>query len=209
MKDIFILGVGNTTPVFMDLALDSGYNIAGLYHYNDERTGEYVHGYKILGSFDDLFKLDIKNKLFMLSMGNMNIRKALSERIKNKGGILPTIIHPTAIVSNFAAVSNDGVIVGPYSIVQADVQIYEGVVLRDASLVCHTTIIKEYVFVGPQSLIGANIVLEPLVFIGQKALLISGKAKNIGENSLIGAGAVVTKSVNPNVKIVGFPGKEV
>ena len=209
MKDIFILGVGNTTPVFMDLALDSGYNIAGLYHYNDERTGEYVHGYKILGSFDDLFKLDIKNKLFMLSMGNMNIRKALSERIKNKGGILPTIIHPTAIVSNFAAVSNDGVIVGPYSIVQADVQIYEGVVLRDASLVAHTSIIKEYVFVGPQSLIGANIVLEPLVFIGQKALLISGKAKNIGENSLIGAGAVVTKSVKPNVKIVGFPGKEV
>lgn len=209
MNDIYILGCGLTTPVFMELALNAGYKIRGLYHYNNDRTGEFIHGYKILGSFDDLFQLDIKDKLFMLSMGDMNIRKALSIKIKNKGGILPTIIHPTAIISKFSKISNNGVIIGPNSIVQADVQLYEGVVLRDASLVCHTTTIKEFVFVGPQSLVGANLIIEPLAFIGQKALLISGKAKRIGEGSLIGAGSVVTKSVSPYVKVVGFPGKEI
>ena len=49
---IFILGVGHNTPVFINLAYDCGYDVVGLYHYNDERTGEIDHGVKIIGSFD-------------------------------------------------------------------------------------------------------------------------------------------------------------
>lgn len=56
MKKIYALGVGHNTPVFIDLALDCGYEIVGLYHYNGDKTGEVDHGYKILGSFDDLLK---------------------------------------------------------------------------------------------------------------------------------------------------------
>ena len=78
MKKIYILGVGGSTPVFMDLALSCGYKVAGLYHYNDDRTGESVHGYPIIGSFDDLFKSDIRRKLFLLSQGNMKIRKEIT-----------------------------------------------------------------------------------------------------------------------------------
>jgi UDP-perosamine 4-acetyltransferase len=209
LRDLIVLGVGATTPVFMELAIDAGYNIKGLYHYNDTKTGEDIHGYKILGSFDDLFQLDIKDKLFMLSMGDMNIRKTLSIRIKNKGGILPTIIHPTAIISTFSSVSNSGVLIGPYSIIQADVNIGNGVVIRDGSLICHTTKINDYVFIGPQSLIGANLQIDSQTFVGQKALLISGKASYIGKGCLIGAGSVVTKSVESGKIVVGFPAREI
>lgn len=209
LRDLIVLGVGATTPVFMELAIDAGYNIKGLYHYNDTKTGEEIHGYKILGSFDDLFQLDIKDKLFMLSMGDMNIRKTLSIRIKNKGGILPTIIHPKAIISTFSSVSNNGVLIGPYSIIQADVNIGNGVVIRDGSLICHTTKINDYVFIGPQSLIGANLQIDSQTFVGQKALLISGKASYIGKGCLIGAGSVVTKSVESGKIVVGFPAREI
>lgn len=209
MNEIIILGVGSATSVFMDWALSSGFSVVGLYHYNSERTGDLIHGYEILGSFDDLFSRDIKGKLFMLSMGDMKIRKTLTDKIKQKGGILPTIVHPTAIVSKFANVSNEGVIIGPYSIIQSDVTICEGVVIWDATLICHTTKINNFVFVGPQNLVGANLIIEPYVFIGQRSLLISGKACCIGEDSLIGAGAVVTKTINKNRKVVGFPAKEI
>lgn len=40
MRKIYILGVGGSTLVFMDLALSCGYEIAGLYHYRNDRTGE-------------------------------------------------------------------------------------------------------------------------------------------------------------------------
>ena len=59
-KQLYALGVGHNTPVFVDLAEQCGYNVLGLYHYNDERTGEEDHGLRILGSFDDLFS---KNNL--------------------------------------------------------------------------------------------------------------------------------------------------
>lgn len=207
-KEVIILGVGLTTPVFMELAIDAGYKIKGLYHYNEDRNGQIVHGYQIIGSFDDLFQQDIQAMNFMLTMGNLQIRKELSEKIKDKGGILPTIIHPTAIISKFCEISKEGVLVGPLAIIQADVEIERGVVIRDGALICHTTKINEYVFVGPQSLIGANIKIEPLAFIGQRALLVSGKATTIGRNSLIGAGAVVTKPIESNKTVVGFPAKE-
>lgn len=207
-NEIIVLGIGTTTPVFMELAIDAGYKIIGLYHYNNTRIGEDIHGYKILGSFDDLFNQDITNCQIMLTMGDLSIRKELTEKIKQKGGKLPTIIHPTAIISRFCKVSDDGVLIGPYSIVQADVTIGNGVVIRDGALICHTTTINNYVFIGPQALVGANLQIQEFAFIGQKALLVSGKANTIGTNSLIGAGAVVTKPIESNKTVVGFPAKE-
>ena len=54
MKEIYALGVGHGTPIFIELAEACGYKVGGLYHYNDARTGESDHGYIILGSFNDL-----------------------------------------------------------------------------------------------------------------------------------------------------------
>lgn len=53
-----------------------------------------------------------------------------------------------------------------------------------------------------------NLQINELAFIGQKALLVSGKAKTIGSKVLIGAGAVVTKPIEPNKIVVGFPARE-
>ena len=45
MKEIYALGVGHSTPVFIEIAEAAGWHEAGLYHYNDERTGEMDHGF--------------------------------------------------------------------------------------------------------------------------------------------------------------------
>ena len=89
----------------IDLANACGYEVIGLYHYNNERTGQIDHGYRILGSFDDLFEQDIKDKNFLLTMGDMNIRKSLSDKIILKGGRVPTLVHPSAEISQFAFIS--------------------------------------------------------------------------------------------------------
>lgn len=39
IKELHALGIGFTTPVFIEIAIDCGYTIAGLYHYNNDRTG--------------------------------------------------------------------------------------------------------------------------------------------------------------------------
>lgn len=207
MKEIFILGVGGSTPVFIDIAEACGYNIAGLYHYNNDRTGEYDHGYLILGTFEDLYQSDIKGKMFLLSQGDMKIREKVTNKIKQLGGLIPTLIHPTAIISQYAKVSEEGVVIGANCIVQADSVIKANAVLWDMALVCHQTTIGNYCFVGPKALVGAHMEVKDFAFIGQDALLVSGKVGTMGENSLLGAGAVLTKELPANVVAVGNPAR--
>lgn len=209
MKEIYVLGIGGSTPVFMDLAEACGYKIAGLYHYNDDRTGEYDHGTPILGSFDDLYQSDIRGKLFLLSQGNLKIREEVTDRITNLGGVVPTLIHPSAVVSKYAKISEAGVVIGANCIIQADVEIKAGAVLRDMALICHQTTIGNYCFVGPKALVGAHIEVKDFAFIGQDSLLVSGKVGTMGANSLLGAGAVLTKELPANVVAVGNPARVV
>ena len=206
-KDVYILGVGGSTPVFMELAMACGYTVAGLYHYNDDRTGEIDHGVSIVGSFADLYRSDLRGKIFMLSQGDMQIRSEVTNRIKDLGGKIPTIIHPTAIVSPYANISEDGVIIGAGCVIQADAKIKSNAVIRDQALICHQTTIGNYCFVGPKALIGAHIVVGDFAFIGQDALLVSGKVGKVGAHSMVGAGAVVTKEIAEHSLVVGNPAR--
>lgn len=211
MKEIYALGVGHNTPVFIDLAESCGYKIAGLYHYNSERTNEFDHGFKILGSFDDLFDEDnsLTDKNFLLTMGNNEIRKTLTHKIVQKGGKVPTIIHPSAIISRFAKISNTGVYISAFSHIQADTVIDEGVIILSGVNISHTNHIHPYCFIAGGATIGAYTELEDEVFVGQGALTISGKVSKIGRKAYIGARSLVTKSINPNSIVKGSPAKTI
>jgi len=81
------------------------------------------------------------------------------------------------------------------------------------------TIIKDGVFIGPRAvftndkymergnvkLVGA--VVEKNVRIGANTTILSGV--RVGEDSVIGAGAVVTKDVEPYSVVTGVPAKKV
>lgn len=57
----------------------------------------------------------------------------------------------------------------------------------------------------PDSKMAKPVVIEDNVWICQKAIILKGVS--IGENSIVGAGAVVAKSVPSNVIVVGNPAK--
>ena len=195
MKEIYALGVGHSTPLFIEIAEAAGWKVAGLYHYNNERTGEMDHGYSILGSFDDLYNEKIKDKFFLPTMGDMNIRRDVISNLIAFGGIIPTIIHPSAHISRFATIAEQGVVIGDRVELQNDVVINNNVIIRSDVTVCHNTMIKPDVFIGPKALVAAYVTIDELAYIGQGSILVSGKAEHIGSNALIGAGAMVTKPI--------------
>ena len=206
-KIIYALGVGASTPVFCEIAMACGYHIGGLYHYDNSRNGEIVNGMMIIGSFDDLFETDLHGINFLLTMGDSEIRSNLFQRIVSAGGILPTLIHPLSVISSNCIISSEGVVIGPMVIIQSNVKINVGVVIRDMALICHDAIIDSFVFVGPKALVGASVYVCSFAFIGQASTLISQKVKCIGKHSIVGAGAVVTKSVEDFLVVAGQPAK--
>lgn len=207
-KEIYALGVGHNTPVLLDLAIGCGYAIAGLYHYNNERTGEIDHGFEILGSFEDLWgKGSLVGMNFLLTMGDLNVREYVGNKILSLGGNLPTLIHPSAVISSFAEISNVGVCIFPFVFVQSDSHIGNNTVILSHVNISHNTKVSNNCFIAGNAVLGAYTMVEEHVFIGQGALTISGKSNTIGHHSYVGAGALITKPVAPYTVVAGFPAK--
>lgn len=208
MKKIYALGVGHNTPVFIDLAEACGYTIMGLYHYNEERTGEFDHGFKIIGSFNKLLNArDLTGMNFLLTMGDNSIRTELANKLIALGGNVPTLIHPTAVISRFAQISPIGVYISPFTYVQADSSIGKNTILLSHVNISHSTSIGNSCFIAGGAMVGAYTTVEDFVFIGQGALSISEKVKTIGEGAFIGARTLITKDIPPKTIVKGLPGK--
>lgn len=207
-NEIYAIGVGHNTPVFIDLAESCGYKVIGLYHYNNTRNGEIDHGFKILGSFDDLYESsNIKGKNFILTMGDNYIRTEVSEKLISLGANIPSLIHPNSVVSRFAKISNVGVYISPFTYIQADSSIDSFTVLLSHVNISHNTHIGKGCFIAGGSTVGAYTNIEDYVFIGQGALTISSKVKTIGNNAYIGARSLITHSVEPYAVMAGSPAK--
>lgn len=205
-KDIYILGVGHNTIVTIDLAEACGYRIAGLYHYEKTRVGEYYFGHKIVGTNEDLFEKDLSDKNFAISVGNNIIRSELFNNLINKGGNIPNLIHPSAVVSKYSKFGR-GLQVHALCVIDPDVIIGDDCMISDGSIVNHSVVMNNHCFVACNVVVGAYTKVNDFSFIGSGATLISGKANSIGYNSIIGAGAVVTKPVEENIIVVGNPAK--
>ena len=208
--EIYALGIGHNTPVFIDLAEACGYTIKGLYHYDSSKTGLEEYGFPVLGSFEDLLSLkSLCGKNFLLTMGDSIIRNELSNKIIFNGGRIPSLIHPYAVVSRFADVSDIGTYIGPFTYVQANSRIGQNTVLLSHVNISHDTIVGNCVFVAGGSMIGAYTKVEDFAFIGQHVTSISGKVERIGHKAIVGAGAVLTSEVKDNTVVAGFPAKEI
>lgn len=206
-SDIYILGVGHNTVVYIDLLEACGYKIAGLYHYNSDFVGKEDHGYGIIGCYDDLWNMPtLEGMNFALSQGDNKIRKDLFDKIISRGGNIPTLIHPSANVSRFAKLGM-GTVVHINTIVHPDCVIGDNTVLSYNVSVSHSSSIGKNCYVAFGALIGAYVNIEDEVFIGIGANIISGKVDNIGSHAYVGAGALVTKSVLEYTVVAGSPAK--
>ena len=181
-----------------------------LYHFNEERTGEIDHGFEILGSTEVLLRNnpDLKGMQFVLSMGDNKIRKDLFRRITQQGGLVPSLIHPTAVISRFATLGA-GVYVSAFTHIQADTVVGENCVILSGVNVSHGNHIGKNCFIAGGATIGAYTKMEDDVFVGIDATTISGKVDTIGIGATIGAGSLVTKSVPAHTTVMGRPAKAI
>lgn len=208
-NSIYILGLGHNTPVYIDLVEACGYQVAGLYHYDNTRVGESLHGYKIIGSNDDLFsKTTLEGCSFALSMGDNKIRMMLSDKIRELGGNIPTLIHPSAIIQKFALIES-GAVIHANAVIQSDAHIYHDSVISFNVGISHNTTIGRGSYIACQTIVGAYTHIKEGSLIGMGSVIVSGKVPNIGPYSIVGAGSVVISSVEEKCVVAGNPAKTI
>jgi sugar O-acyltransferase (sialic acid O-acetyltransferase NeuD family) len=195
--DIYVLGIGNNTPVIIEIAERCGFEVRLMDYAN--RMTEYM-GYKVLPIGFYPFAL------YALSMGDNQARREMASNIIRKRGILPTLIDPAAYVSPHAELK-PGVIIHPGAVVQAGTKIGVCSVVGANTTITHTSIIGDFCYIALGSTVGAYVNIAEGVLVGVGATIVSGKVNKIGINAIIGGGSVVIDDVPDNAIMVGNPAK--
>ncbi|TYB80256.1 acetyltransferase [Bizionia gelidisalsuginis] len=202
---IYLIGVGNYTEVIIELAEDCGYDVKGLYHYNNERIGELVLGVPIIGCTEEVYKEDISNLNFAVTMGENKLRCQIAEKLRLLGANTPNLIHPNAFISP-SAVIGEGCFIHLNAKISTNCTLGNDCVIDFNSLVAHHARLDNGCYLSSLSMVGSYCKLGKRVLLGMNALVIPLKLI-LGDDCIVGAKANVTKSFPDNTVLIGNPAK--
>ena len=207
MKNIAIFGAGGfgrEVKTIIDRINNinpNTYNFLGFYDDGIEKD-TIINGFPILGGINELNQLEDELAL-VISVADPKIKINILEKIKNSKINYPVIIHPNASISDDDVVVGEGTVICEGTIITCNIKIGKFVILNLMCTVGHDTIIDDYCAFMPAVNISGEVHIYPSVYVGTGAKIIN--LLEIGENTVVGAGAVVSKTLPPNCTAVGIP----
>ncbi len=169
-------------------------------------SGTEVNGYKVLGGIDELRKYD--NSISVVcAVGSSRVREKIIAKIKQIGQYqFPNLIDPDVQNSQFLSMG-EGNIVCAGNILTVNITMEDFVFLNLSCTVGHDAVLESFVTVYPGVNISGCTLIKKGVELGAGSKIIQGKV--IGENAIVGAGAVVVRDLPPDCTAVGMPAKPV
>lgn len=197
-----VIGASGHGKVVADLAEVLGFEVC---FYDDAYPDKNkVEHWCINGTTLDIASLNPKTSSLVVAIGNNKIRRQIIGKFKLLGFNLPTLIHPSATVSQYASIGY-GTVVFAGSVINAFAKLGCGVIINTNSTVEHDCLIEDYVHLSP------NVALAGGTQIGECAWMgISSCTKQltkVEKGSIIGANSVVLNNISKNVVAVGNPAK--
>lgn len=211
LKDIAIFGAGGfgrevkTMIDAINSVYPNSYCFRGFYD-DGIAKGKIINGFQVLGGVKELN--EVENELCLaIAIGDPKIKKVILNKIENPHIQYPSIIHPRASLSKDEVQIGDGSIICEGTIITCNIKIGNFVILNLMCSVGHDTIIDDYCAFMPSVNISGEVHVHSSVYVGTGAKIIN--LLDIGENTIIGAGAVVSRSLPANCTAVGIPAKPI
>lgn len=210
MKRIGIFGTSGMAREAGDIAYEMGYEPIYIAENDQELTVWNFDAEVILEK--DLPKLE--NAVFAVGIGNNQIRKKIAYKFQAQLQFT-NLIHPTA---TFGRLQRKAIETAKGLIICAGARLTNGISLGDFCIVnqnvaiAHDVAIEEFVHLAPGSIISGNVHIEQCAWIGAGAVVNQGNNLEklcIGSNTLIGSGAVVVRTCEPNATYAGVPAKRI
>ncbi len=180
------------------------WDVLGFIDENPETWGKETCGRPVLGGLQWLDNRTRGDVGILFGVGSPAVRKRLTERLAPLGLCFPSVIHPGARHSNFVTVG-DGTIVTAGNIITTQVSIGAMVIVNLGCTIGHDVVIEDFCTIAPGCNISGWSKLRTGVELGTRVAIIPGRV--VGEWSVIGAGAVVTKDIPSHVTAVGIPAR--
>lgn len=204
MKSV-IIGAGTYGEVYLAYLQEAGVEIVGF--IDDNPKSDNILGIPVLGGMDvlPLLKKRYGIEAVYCPLGNNKLRVKFLSLAKELGYKTPNYIHPGVIISPNVKIGEGvyillGTTIMPYTSIDNYTMISMGVHLA------HHSKLEEGVFLSTGCNFGASIVAHKYTYCGISSTIMTG-IHELGENCLIGAGAVVIKDVPENAVMAGVPAK--
>lgn len=210
MKSIAIIGAGGfgrevKTIIDSINEISPTYDFIGFYD-DGMKKGIDVNGFPVLGGVSDINSVTEELSI-VVAIGDPSIKKRIISLIKNDKISYPNIISPRAEISNDFVVLGTGNIICSGVIITCNIEIKNFVILNLMCTVGHDTIINDYSSFMPSVNISGEVDVKEGVYVGTGAKIIN--QLEIGEFTVVGAGAVVAKSLPAKCTAVGIPAKPI
>lgn len=145
---------------------------------------------------------------FVITIGNPNGDQRLKfhDKLVEIGFVPFNIIDPTSIIANDCEFE-DGIQILAGTIIMPEVKIGKQCIVNTGAIIDHECVIKSGSEISPGATLCGKITVEKNCWIGAGATILPRLV--LGENSIVGASAVVTKNVKKNFIVVGNPAKKI
>lgn len=208
MKNIVLFGGGNQAHYTIDIVeKENKYKIVGIVDSIHE-VGSERFGYKVIGRVEDLLQLVIDYSIHggLITIGDNWSRYKVHQQITN---IIPNFvfvnaIHPSVVIGNTTKIGV-GVVAMAGCIFNPKATIGDFTFFATGAQIEHDNTIHEYASVSAGSVTGGYVTLGKFSAITLGVTVID--RVEIGENTVVGAGSLVVKSIPANVLAYGSPAK--
>lgn len=198
MKRIILLGGGGHARVIYEMAsLSPRMEAIG---YTDVEQRLFPLPY--LGRDESIEAFSPQSVLLVNGIGSPPLRYEIYHRLKKGGYLFHSLIHPRAIVSADAKLS-EGVQVMAGAVINPGSSVEENVIINTSSSIDHDCWIGAHAHIAPGVTLCGSVRIGRGCHIGAGATIIQGIT--IGEGTIVGAGSVVLRDMPSRVKAFGSP----
>jgi sugar O-acyltransferase (sialic acid O-acetyltransferase NeuD family) len=208
MKKILLFGGGNQLHYTIDIIeKENKYEIIGVID-SVHPIGSDRFGYKILGRQENLIDIiqEYNIDAGLITIGDnwsrYYVHQSIIKQIPNFEFI--NAIHPSVIIGNNVTLGV-GVVAMAGCIINPKATIGDFTFFATGAQIEHDCVIEDYGSISAGSILGGYVTIKKFAAVTLNVTIID--RLSIGENSVIGSGSVVTKSVPDNVLCYGSPAK--
>lgn len=199
-KKLIIIGAGGHGKVVADIAL-SMKNWDGVYFIDDNEFMKEQIGLSIIGCTEDIPRY-INDFDIITAIGDNKIRRDMHLRLKKLGAVIPTLIHPSAIVGLDVNIGSGSVVMAG-CIINCCTKIGEACIINTGCIIEHDNKISDYVHISPGTTLSGTVEIGENTWIGSRSVISNNIS--ITNNCIIGAGSVVIRDIKYSGVYVGVP----
>lgn len=210
MKKLIIVGAGGHGREIAQLVKDINkqqleWDLLGYIDDNPEIQNCYLNGYPVLGPLSKLKDKEFQDVYIICAIGSSKIREKIIKKIESELQLpYATLIHPTAVIGDETTIGS-GCMICANCVITTNVKIGNHALVNYGSTIGHDTVLEDFATILPGCHLSGNVTIRHGADVGTGTSVIPGV--EIGSYTIVGAGAVVIRSLPCNVKAVGVPAK--